>query len=143
MVRMPGQQVGSRVETALDETALAPSLLEIAGMKRPDWMRGQSLLPWLGRNDTAPPGEGRAFTQYLATNSAFHPVKSGSVGVIDGAHQYVLDLNTGKGILRTVEEAASRDLDRSSQNPALAQALRDAIYARFPELPRKQAPNQG
>ncbi|MEP6714222.1 MAG: sulfatase [Terriglobia bacterium] len=138
MVHMPGQQIGSRVETALDETALAPSLLEIAGMKRPDWMRGQSLLPWLGRNDTAPPDQGRAFTQYLATNSAFRPVTSGSAGVIDGSHQYVLDLDTGKGILRSIEEAVSRDLDRSAQNPALAHALRAELYARFPELPRKQ-----
>lgn len=36
-------------------------------------------------------------------------------------------------------EAQMRDLDRSAENPALAQTFRKAIYARLPELPRKFA----
>jgi hypothetical protein len=57
--------------------------------------------------------------------------------VIDGRHQYVLDIDSGKGILRGLAEAQSWNLDRSAEDPALAQALREAIYARFPDLPRK------
>jgi hypothetical protein len=80
-----------------------------------------------------------AFTQYLERNSIFEPLTHGTVGVIDGRHQYVLDLDTGKGILRPLAEAESWNLDRSAENPALAQTLRDAIYTRFPDLPRKPA----
>ena len=40
---------------------------------------------------------------------------------------------------RSLAEAESWNLDRSAGNPALAQTLRDAIYARFPDLPRKAA----
>jgi arylsulfatase A-like enzyme len=136
IIRMPGQERGSRMSVTADQTALAPTILDIAGVPRPDWMRGESLVPWLNRNNEGE-GQGLAFTQYLETNSIFQPVRHGTVGVIDGRHQYVLDLDTGKGILRGLAEAQSWDLDRSAENPALAQTLREAIYSRFPELPRK------
>ncbi len=138
ILRMPGQERGARVAVAADQTSLAPTILEIAGLPRADWMRGPSLLPWLNR-DNEGEGQGMAFTQYLEKNSIFRPVTHGTVGVIDGRHQYVLDLDTGKGILRGLAEAQSWDLDRSAENPALAQSLREAIYARFPDLPRKPA----
>lgn len=136
MIRMPGQERGSRVSVTADQTAFAPTVLDIAGLPRPDWMRGESLLPWLDR-DNEGEGQGLAFTQYLATDSIFKPLSSGTVGVIDGRHQYVLDLATGKGIFRGLSEAHMWDLDRSAENPVLAQTLREAIYARFPDLPRK------
>ena len=136
IIRMPGQERGSRVALTVDQTMLAPTVLEIAGLPRPDWMRGGSLLPWLHR-DNEGEGQGLAFTQYLATDSIFKPVSNGTVGVIDGRHQYVLDLATGKGILHSLAEAHLPDLDRSAENPALAQSLRQAIYARFPDLPQK------
>ncbi len=136
IVRMPGQERGSRVAITADQTSLAPTILEIAGLQRPERMRGPSLMPWLNK-DNEGAGQGLAFTQYLERNSVFKPVTHGTVGVIDGRHQYVLDLDTGKGILRGLGEAQSWDLDRSAENPALAQTLREAIYARFPDLPRK------
>jgi arylsulfatase A-like enzyme len=138
IIRLPGQERGARVAVTADQTSLAPTILEIAGLPRPDWMRGPSLLPWLNRNNEGE-GQGLAFTQYLATNSSFKPVTHGTVGVIDGRHQYVLDLDTGKGILRPLAEAQSSNLDRSAENPTLAQTLREAIYTRFPDLPRKPA----
>lgn len=138
IVHMPGQETGSRVAFTADQTMLAPTILDIAGLPRPGWMRGESLRPWLNR-DGEGEGQGLAFTQYLATNSIFKPITHGTVGVIDGRHQYVLNLDSGKGILRGLAEAQSWNLDRSAENPALAQTLREAIYARFPELPRKPA----
>jgi arylsulfatase A-like enzyme len=138
IIRMPGQERGSRVEFTADQTSLAPTILDIAGLPRPDWMRGPSLLPWVNR-DNEGQGQGLAFTQYLEKNSIFEPISHGTVGVIDGRHQYVLDLDTGKGILHPLAEAESWNLDRSAENPALAQTLREAIYARFPDLPRKPA----
>ena len=138
IIRMPGQERGSRVAVTVDQTSLAPTILEIAGVPRPDWMRGESLVPWLHR-DNEGEGQGMAFTQYLERDSIFKPVSNGTVGVIDGRHQYVLNLATGKGILRSLAEAHLADLDRSAENPALAQSLREAIYARFPDLPRKRS----
>jgi len=135
IVRMPGQERGCRILVTADQTSLAPTMTDIAGLPRPDWMRGESLVPWLNR-DGEGAGEGRAFTQYLVTDSIFKPVNAGTVGVVDGRSQYILDLATGKGRLRSLSEGHLGRLDRSAENPALAQKLREEIYARFPTFPQ-------
>jgi len=58
--------------------------------------------------------------------------------VIDGQYQYVLDLDTEKGELRPLDQAQIWNLDRTSENPARAEALRAAIYSRFPELQKSK-----
>jgi arylsulfatase A-like enzyme len=138
IIRQPGQQQGSRVAFTADQTALAPTILELAGQPKPGWMRGQSLVEWLNRNGQGD-GEGQAFTQYLEKNSSFKPVHHGTVGVIDGRshYQYILDLDTQKGLLRPLDEAQIWDRDHTSENPALAKELRAAIYSRFPDLLQK------
>ena len=59
--------------------------------------------------------------------------------MIDGRskYQYVLDFDTQKGSLRPLKEAHIWNLDRSAENPELAETLRAAIYSRFPEIPPK------
>jgi arylsulfatase A-like enzyme len=144
IIRTPGQQDSRRIAVTADQTALAPTILELAGQPKPDAMRGQSLAGWLkpdGHGDAQGQGEGQAFNQYLETNSVFKPLHHGTVGVIDGKsqYQYVLDLETEKGRLRPLNEAQTWNLDRSAENPALASTLRAAIYARFPELVQKSS----
>ena len=136
IIRTPDQQENRTIVFAADQTALAPTILELAGQPIPDWMRGRSLVEWLNR-DGKGEGEGLAFTQYLEKNSVFAPLRHGTVGVIDGQFQYVLDLETQKGTLRPLNEAQIWNLDRAAENPARAEALRTAIYARFPELDQK------
>jgi arylsulfatase A-like enzyme len=136
IIRTPYQRQGHRVAFAADQTALAPTILDLAGQSKPEWMPGRSLVEWLKRDDEGE-GEGLAFTEYLERNSIYAPLRSGTAGVIDGRHQYVVDLATQKGMLRPLNEAHLRELDRSTENPALARTLRAAIYSRFPDLPRK------
>ena len=133
IIRTPGQEDGRTVAFTADQTALAPTILELAGVPQPGWMRGQSLVPWLNR-DGQGDGEGLAFTQYLERNSVFKPLRHGTVGVIDGQYQYLVYLNTQKGARRPLNEAQIWNLDRSAEHPARAEALRTAIHSRFPDL---------
>ena len=135
IIKTVGQQEGREANVAADETALAPTIVELAGLKPPVWMRGQSLARWLNGGGTSE--EGLAFTQYFEKNSVFQPLQHGSVGVIDGRFQYLFDLDTGKGKLRPLDEAQVWNLDRSAQDPVRAATLRAAIYSRFPELKRE------
>lgn len=98
---------------------------------------GASLVPWLNGKASGE-GEGLAFAQYLEKNSVFKPLRHGTVGMIDGRtlHQYVIDLESQKGTLRPLSEAQYWNLDRSAQNPELAQQLRATIASRFPDLVR-------
>ncbi len=133
IIRTPGQQQGRTVAFTADQTALAPTILDLAGQSKPDWMHGQSLVPWI-TVDRDGGGKGLAFAQFLEKNSVFKPLTHGTVGVIDSQYEYVLDLDAKKGTLRPLNEAQIWNLDRSAENPAKAQELLAAIYSRFPEL---------
>ena len=133
IIRTPDQQTSRMVAFTADQTALAPTILELAGQPKPDWMRGQSLVGWLSSDSE---GEGLAFCQHLENNSIYQPLRHGTVGVIDGQYQYVVVLNSQQGRLRPLNEAHIWDLDRAAENPAKAEALRAAIHSRFPDLPQ-------
>jgi len=133
IVKTPDQQVGRIVTYPGDQTALAPTILEIAGQKKPEWMQGESLAPWLN-SETKPQGKGLAFTQYLEKNSVFKPLHHGTLGVIDDQYEYVFYLDTGKGELRPLSESHVWNVDRSAEEPARAKALHDALHARFPAM---------
>jgi arylsulfatase A-like enzyme len=133
IIRMPDQQTGRTVAFTADQTSLAPTILDLAGVPIPDWMRGQSLIEWLNR-DGQGEGEGLAFTQYFERNSVFKPLHHGSVGVIDGEYQYVVYLDTQKGALRPLSQAQIWNLDCSAEHPERAKGLRTAIDSRFPDL---------
>ncbi len=133
IVRTPNQHDSRRVAFTADQTSLAPTILELAGQPKPDSMAGQSLVGWLNR-DGQGEGEGVAFCQYLEKNSVFKPLRHGTVGVIDGQYQYVVDLETQKGALRPLNQAQIWNLDRSAENPTQAQRLREVLRSRFPDL---------
>ena len=135
IVRTPDQQDARKVVFTADQTALAPTILELLGQSRPGWMSSPSLVPWLNR-DGSGEGEGLAFTQHLEKNSIFKPLRHGTIGVIDGQYQYVVYLDTQKGALRPLNEAQIWDVDRSAENPSRARQLRAAIASRFPDLVR-------
>jgi arylsulfatase A-like enzyme len=132
IVRTPGQQEGRRVAFAADQTALAPLILELAGVARPQWMRGESLAGWLQRDGGQ--GQGLAFCEYLERNSVFMPVRYGTAGVIDGEYQYVMGFPARKGVLRALNAAQNPMDDHSAEQPARADSMRAAILARFPEF---------
>jgi arylsulfatase A-like enzyme len=138
IIRTPDQRESRRIAFAADQTALAPTILDLAGQSKPEWMPGRSLVGWLN-GDSRGEGEGLAFTQNFERSSLFAPLRSGTIGVIDGRYQYILNLATQKGMLRRLNEAQIKTLDRSAENPALVRMMRAAIYSRFPDLPRKTA----
>jgi hypothetical protein len=98
-------------------------------------MDGQSLL---GLSGAAGDRTSRAFTQFLAPNSSFEPVTRGTLGVIDGQHQFVLDLEKNAGALFDLAEAHDQKVDRSRAEPALAANLRAQIVQEFPEICGRQ-----
>jgi arylsulfatase A-like enzyme len=132
VVHVPGMTEARQVSTVADQTRLAPTILEIAGIERPSWMDGQSLCGLMRGEAELQPAQ--AFTQYFEANSAFKPIHSGTVGVIDGRHQYVIDVGTGAGSLYDLSEANEQRNELSGREPAIAADLRGAIQRRFPDV---------
>jgi hypothetical protein len=135
VIRASGRRDSRKVAFTADQTALVPAILELAGQSETDQMRGQSLVERPNR-DAQGEGEGMAFCQYFEQNSVFKHLRPGAAGIIDGKsqYQYVLGIDTRKGSLKPLNEAQIWNLDRSAENPELAQQLRAIIASRFPEL---------
>jgi arylsulfatase A-like enzyme len=131
VVHLPGQTAEQRIDIVSDHTALPPTILEIAGVARPQWMDGGPSLCGSMRGETGV-GTPLAFTEYFEANSAFKPIEHGTVGVIDGVHQYVLDLDTKAGALYALDDAQDQATDLAAQQPALAAAMRAHIARQFP-----------
>jgi arylsulfatase A-like enzyme len=139
LIHLPGQTDGRIIPEVVDQTALAPTILELTSCSRPHWMDGKSLDPLL-RRSASPQGSvaaqsSLAFAQYLERNSVFEPVKRGTIGVIDGQNQYVLTLEDGRGCLYRLAESDRQQHDRSTLEPELATRLRACIARQFPGLP--------
>jgi arylsulfatase A-like enzyme len=137
IIKLPDQREGHKVAAPADQTAFAPTILELAGRSKPQSMRGESLVKWL-KKGSAEDGKGLAFSQYLERNSAFSPLEHGMIAVMDGTYQYVIDLETQKGALRPLNQAHFWNLDKTAENPARAAELRAAIQGRFPDLVKKK-----
>jgi arylsulfatase A-like enzyme len=131
VVHLPGQTVEQRITMVSDHTALPPTILEIAGVARPHWMDGGPSLCASMRGETEA-GKPLAFTEYFEANNAFKPITHGTVGVIDGVHQYVLDIDTNTGALYALDDAQDQATDLSALQPALAADMRAAIARQFP-----------
>jgi arylsulfatase A-like enzyme len=139
IVRAPGQTEGRSVSGVADQTAIAPTILDLAGLAIPDWMDGKSAKSWLD-SDRDDGSMGVAFTQFIdESNSVFSPVRSGTVGAIADGHQYVLNIGSGNGALYRLAEANLQDNDISRMNPELAASMRALILSRFPEILRGAA----
>lgn len=136
LVHMPGQSQSKRIDYVADQTALAPTILELAGLARAPWMHGESLTPFFDpvAAPAPAPQHGLAFTEFFENDSVFHPVRSGTVGVTDGVHQYVYDLASRAGVLRLESEPLVWNVDRSPEDPEAAADLKAALAARFPGL---------
>jgi arylsulfatase A-like enzyme len=138
VIRRPDQQDSRRVQVTADQTSLAPTILDLAGVAAPNSMKGPSLAKWLD-GSTEQSSAGMAFCQYFEKNSVFKPLKHGTVGVIDGEYQYVVYLDNQLGVLRPLEKAQYWDLDWSAAHPERAKVLREALRIRFPDLVQAKA----
>jgi arylsulfatase A-like enzyme len=131
VVHLPRQSERHDITTVVDHTALAPTILDLAGLPRPEWMDGESLTGLMQGQGERP---GRlAFTQFFMSNSVFRPVRHGTIGAIDGQYQYVFDLGKGSGALFRLYDT-SQSLDLSRTEPRLAAELHARMRERFPNL---------
>jgi arylsulfatase A-like enzyme len=134
VIRVPGQEDSRAVDITADQTTLAPTILDLAGISKPSSMGGKSLRPWLGADAPDTEEDCVAFCQYFERNGVYKPVRQGSVGVIDGGYQYVYLIAMQKSGLRPLGEAQIWNLDRSAEYPDIAVALRQRIQNRFPGM---------
>ncbi|PKR58520.1 sulfatase-like hydrolase/transferase [Thalassospira lohafexi] len=139
IVRMPGQKTGRCLHAVADQTSIAPTVLEIAGLSVPEWMQGGAMYRSY-QGDAAASSE-ISFTQYLEQNSSFEPISTGTIGAVTSGMQYVRELATGEEKLYQFEDNASGlgAFDRVREDvkrdmPDMMRSIRQEVKEKFPEL---------
>lgn len=127
VIKRPGQSVGRRLKSFADQTAIAPTILDLAGLAVPDWMAGSAL-------DRHAATGGMAVTQYLERNSVFENVSNGTLGAVFGEYQYVRSLDTGAEALYSLAEADRRSPLIGQDMTHTMEEARETLRLKFPEL---------
>jgi arylsulfatase len=132
IIHQPQQRERVDVVTVIDQTALAPTILELAAIPIPEWVDGVSVSAAL----TEPGHElarSRAFAEFFINDSTFHPLSTGSIGVIQGDYQYLWDLAERKGGLFKLADTA-HGTDLASAEAQIAGNLHALVKARFESI---------
>ncbi|SOC30128.1 sulfatase [Thalassospira xiamenensis] len=140
IVKTPEQKIGRRINVVADQTAIAPTILDFAGVAVPKWMSGSSLVKVGGEG--ARPGNGFAVTQYLEENSSFKSIATGTIGAVTDGFQYVREIASGDESLYVLgDEGAGASSQLERERPDVKadmkhklESIRDELRNRFPEV---------
>jgi arylsulfatase A-like enzyme len=129
LIALPGQRAGSLRSEDEDLTDVAPTVLELAGIKVPDWMEGHSLAPL----SQTPPGEHASFAAWLLESSIFTRIPStGSLAVNEGDYKLVWYFpGEGRRNLYNIKDDPDETRDISAVLPDKVADLSAKIRGRF------------
>ena len=127
IIRRPGQFIGERIRSFADQTSIAPTILDLAGIAVPDWMPSAPL-----KDTMAAPG--MAVTQYLERNSAFGRPATGTIGAMFGGYQYIRSMTTGSEKLYSNADADRHFVNIAGDAKGVVEEARETLRMKFPEF---------
>jgi|GEM_PF-2897410 len=135
ILKTPGQTTGRRINTVADQTSIAPTVLDFAGLPKPAWMAGLSLRA-VAAEPAAQAPAGLAINQYFERNSSFKPVTTGKLGAISDGFQYVRDLDSGKESLYPLESGigAAVEHEVGGDMRLVLEKIRHSLQEKLPEI---------
>ena len=105
-MRGPGGFHGGRVSDALvSQIDLFPTICELAGIERPDWIRGHSLLPLLRK-------ETKEINDAVFAEITFHAAYEPQRAVRTSRYKYIRRFDNGHEgpVLANIDDSPSKDL---------------------------------
>ena len=97
IIKMPVQTNGSVIDMIVEQTDIAPTILDIAGIAVPAWMEGRSLLPLIqGKSLDARPAYS---IQFIRNRSFGHPITKGTIAVWEGDYKLIYYIEDKKTLL--------------------------------------------
>ncbi len=121
IVRLPGGgRQGRRMAEVSGQIDVAPTLLDLAGIARPDWMDGSSLRPiWEGRE-----AEPRTRHSIVCSPDPGGPIDAGTVATVAWPFKAIFDIASGRGQLYHLERDRHERQDLADAMPDVVARLR-------------------
>jgi arylsulfatase A-like enzyme len=121
IIKIPGKITGRVIETPVEITDIAPTILELAGIPIPTWVEGRSLVPLInGRNDSRP-----VFAMQLIKNKFIgnEPITKGTFAVRKGDYKLIYYLEEDKSLLFNLKDDPDETHNIFEEESAVAQRL--------------------
>ena len=121
IIQMPDRLKRKRIETPVEQIDIAPTILELAGVRKPEWMEGRSLLSLMG---TKPFDSLPVFSMQLIKNRSFgFPITKGTIAVWEGDYKLIYYLDDKKTLLFNLKTDFDETKDIFKEKPDVGQKL--------------------
>ncbi len=127
IIKMPGKTRGGVIDMPVEQTDIAPTILEMADIPVPTWMEGRSLLTLIKGKPLEPRP---VFSMKLQTNRLFgYPITNGTIAVWDGDYKLIYYLSETrseedkKRLLFDMRSDPGETQDLSQQKTEITQKL--------------------
>lgn len=128
LIHLPGQKMGKRISSYAGQVDLLPTVVDLLGLKIPQWAEGESLKAAMleGKATTQP-----RFSMNLDGDSRFAPPAKGTFAVMQDGWKLVRYLASGKEELYHLAVDPNESNDLVSSEPQRAKKMQELIYSRF------------
>jgi len=139
VIRYPGQKKGERVGGLTQSIDIAPTILNVVGIPRPDWMEGQSL-----KSGASPaPAETIAINYQYSYDGVVHyfPTK---IAIWRDKYKLIAVCQSGEALLYDLRRDPDELVDIAERESAVAEDLKRRLRARLSRQsaePRLTCPN--
>ena len=125
IIKLPGETGGRVIDMPVEQTDIAPTILELAGVTIPEWMEGRSLVPLLkGAGMQQRP----IFSMQLIENRSFgHPITKGTIAIWEGDYKLIHYLAEDKSLLFNLKANPDETQNTIKEEPEIAERLKKLI----------------
>ncbi|RJQ18467.1 MAG: DUF4976 domain-containing protein [Nitrospiraceae bacterium] len=126
VIKTPGEKNGAVINVPVEQTDIAPTILELANIPVPSWMEGSSLFPLTN-------GETRqslpVFSMQLISNPAieYQQITKGTFAVWEGNYKLIHYLEDNKSLLFNLKTDPNETQNIFDEQPEIARRLKSLL----------------
>jgi arylsulfatase len=126
IIKMPDNNEGKVIDMNVENTDIAPTILELAGISAPEWMEGRSLLPLI---DDKPLDPRPVYSMQFSNNpyAGDSLLTKGTVAVWDGDYKLIYYMENDKSLLFDLKSDPDEKYNLVDTRPRILQRLRQLI----------------
>jgi len=128
LIHLPKQRTSVHINSNVSQTDIAPTVLELAEIPKPDWFDGISLKHYFQNTYL---NANPVFTMNLEGNSIKGKIRKGSAAVVIGDFKYILNLNKNNGELFNTKNDPSELVNLVNLNPDITLNLKRTLLKKL------------
>ncbi|MBI4520426.1 MAG: sulfatase, partial [Gemmatimonadetes bacterium] len=127
LIHLPGQREGARIDGAVSQVDIAPTILDYLGGTVPSWMDGEAL----GRDLTRAGEKSYRYAMEIEANGPRQPITRGIVAVTDGRYKLVYSLTHDSVELFDLLADPDESRNIAPENGELVERMQTALIDRI------------